>query len=238
MPRTSAERVLGTLLADGYVERDLETKTFFLTALVHILSDGYAEDNKLNAAAVPLMRELTRRIGWPLCLAQPMGEYMIIRVTTDSETALGLNRRHVGSTGAMGLVSSGHAFLAFLEEPQQSIMFEMLRRSDNPQQAIVHDPKRMDYFLTQTRSSGYSFGADEGRERSVAVPVMLGGRVRAALLMPFMARVMSNADVVEKFVPVLKDVALAIEEGASQNAEESCGTPTPVESFARLHAMH
>ena len=215
LARTTAERVLGTLYADGYIDRDPETKAFFLTARVHTLSDGYAEESRLVSAARPLLIEITRRVGWPLCLALPMGEYMSIRITTDSETALGLNKRHVGSTGSMGYVSSGLAFLAFLEEPQHSIMFEMLRRSDNPQQAAVHDRGRMDYILAETRRTGYSFGVDHGRELSVAVPVMLGGRVRGSLLMPFMARVLSNADVVAKYVSELQRLALAIEEAAS-----------------------
>lgn len=80
LPRTTAERVLMTLLAEGYVERDSGTKAFFLTAQVHALSDGYAEESQLVTAARPLMLDMTRKIGWPLCLAMPMGEYMSVRL--------------------------------------------------------------------------------------------------------------------------------------------------------------
>lgn len=217
LARTTAERILMTLLAQGYLERDPETKAFFLTERVHALSDGYAEESQLVAAARPILIDTTRRIGWPLCLAMPMGEQMSIRVTTDPETTLGLNRRHVGSSGAMAQVSSGLAFLAFLDTPQLDAMLEMLRRSDNPDQAAAHG-NRMTYLIDQARQNGYSFGVDLGRERSVAVPVMLGGRVRGALLMAFMARVMTNDAVVEKFVPELKRVAIEIERAATAAA--------------------
>lgn len=214
LPRTTAERVLMTLHAEGYLDRDAETKAFFLTERVHSLSDGYAEESQLVSAAGPIMGELTHRIGWPVCLAMPLGEHMSIRVTTDPETTLGLNRRHIGTSGAMGQVSSGLAFLAFLEEPQRTVMLEMLRLSDNPDQAAVLDERRISYLFDEARKNGYTFGIDLGRERSVAVPIMLGGRVRGALLMAFMARVMSNDAVVAKFVPELKRVAREIEQAA------------------------
>ena len=212
LPRTTAERVLMTLLSEGYVDRHADTKAFFLTAQVHALSDGYAEESRLVAVAKPLLFEMTREIGWPLCLAMPMGEYMSIRVTSDPETTLGVNRRHVGSAGPMAQVSSGLAFLAHLGDTQRDLMFEMLRLSDNPDQALVHDDKRIGYLFEQIRQSGYSFGLDLGRERSVAVPVMLNGRVRGALLLVFMARVLSSEAVVATFVPQLKALARQIEE--------------------------
>lgn len=218
LPRTTAERVLMTLMAEGYIDRNCDTKAFFLTAQVHALSDGYAEESQLVAAARPLMQETTRKIGWPLCLAMPMGEYMSIRVTTDPETTLNLNRRHVGTAGPMGLVSSGLTFLAFLDDTQREIMLDMLRRSDNADQAAVRDARRIDYLLDQIRREGYSFGIDMGRERSVSVPVFLNGRVRGALLLVYMARVLTNEAVVAKFVPHLKYLAERI--GAIAAGEE------------------
>lgn len=212
LPRTTAERILMTLMAEGYVERDADTKAFFLTAQVHSLSDGYAEENRLAVIARPLMLEMTREIGWPLCLAMPMGEYMSVRVTTDPETTLNLNRRYIGSVAPMGMGSSGLVFLAFLEETQREIMLDMLRRSENPAQIELRDTKRTDYLFEQIRKNGYSFGLDQGRERSVAVPVMANGRVRGGLLMAFMARVLSHDAVVEAHVPRLKELARKIEQ--------------------------
>lgn len=214
LPRTTAERILTTLAGEGYVERDAVSKAYILTAQIHSLSDGYSEDSRLVDAAKPIMRATTRDIGWPLCLATPLGEYMSVRVTTDPETALSLDRRHVGSAGSLAMVSSGLVFLAFLQDNQREAMLEMLRQSDNPSQAVVHDRKRIDYLLEQIRINGYGFGLDHGRERSVAVPLMAHGRIIGALLMVFMARVLTNDMVIESFVPRLKTVAAEIERQA------------------------
>lgn len=215
LPRTTAERVLMTLLAEGYIERDAETKVFFLTAQVHALSDGYAEDSALAAAARPILFETTRQIGWPLILTMPMGEYMSVRVTSDPETSLGLNRRHIGSALPMALGSGGLTFLAHLDDTQRDIMVDMLRRSDLNEQAVVHDPARFAYLMDKIRADGFGFGLDAGRERSVAVPVMLNGRVRASLLMAYMSRVLSVGQVTQEFVPKLRTMAAQIEQRAA-----------------------
>ena len=229
LPRTTAERVLMTLLAEGYVERDPETKAFFLTARVHALSDGYAEESRLVAVARPLLFETTRRIGWPLLLAMPMGEYMSVRVTSDPETTLGLNRRHIGSALPMALGSSGLVFLAFLDDTQRELMLDVLRRSDLPEQAVVHDRTRLDYLLGKIQTDGFGFGLDNGRERSIALPVIMDGRVRGSLLMTYMSRVLSADVVVQRYVPTLKELALGIGIQASeQMPEKRDAAPPPI----------
>jgi IclR family transcriptional regulator, mhp operon transcriptional activator len=239
LPRTTAERVLMTLFAEGYIDRDPETKAFFLTAQVHALSDGYAEESRLVAAARPLLFETTRKIGWPLLLAMPMGEYMSVRVTSDAETTLGLNRRHIGSALPIALGSSGLVFLAFLDETQRELMVEVLRQSDLPEQSVVHDKTRFEYLIQKIRALGYGFGLDNGRERSIAVPVMLNGRVRGALLMTYMSRVLSTDAVVERYVGTLKELAAAIEQSAADDRPDEPPTaPTVRRGGAQLEALH
>jgi IclR family transcriptional regulator, mhp operon transcriptional activator len=210
LARSTAERVLLTLHKEGYLDRDAETKAFFLTAQVHALSDGYAEESRLVEVARPLLFESTRRIGWPLLLVLPMGEYTSVRVTSDCETTLGLNRRHIGSALPMGMSAGGLTYLAFLDEVQRNFMTEMLKSSTGKDQAIVHDPSRYAYILDKIRTDGFGFGLDHGRERGVAVPVIIGGRVRASLVMAYMARVLSMPKIVQDYVPTLKRLALQI----------------------------
>lgn len=220
LPRTSAERVLVTLLNEGYLERDPETKAFFLTHQVHALSDGYMVDSRIVAIARPIMEQATREIGWPFQLTTPLGEHMSVRFTTDPHTTLNIQRRYIGRAVPMATSGSGVVFLASLDETQQPVMLQMLRRSENPLQAIVHDETRMAYALSEARADGYSFGLNFGRERSVAVPIRIGGQFKAALLMTFMARVLSNETVIETFVPRLKAMAIQIEHAVAETLTE------------------
>lgn len=211
LPRTTAERVLMTLLAEGFVDRDPQTKRFFLTERVRALSGGYADDSWIAHVAAPLLFDLTREIGWPLCIATSVGEYMRLRLTTDPATSLSLHRRHIGSEIAMAISSSGIVNLAFLDPEQQRIMLHILRESDDPAQEAARDANRIDYAIAQARDLGYSFGLDLGRERSVSVPIMGQGRIKAVLLMVFMARGLTHDQVIENFVPRLKAMAVEIE---------------------------
>lgn len=211
LPRTTAERVLMTLLAEGFVDRDPQTKRFFLTDRVRALSGGYSDESWIAHVAAPMLFETTREIGWPLLIATPAGEYMRTRLTTDPATSLSLHRRHIGSEIAMAVSSSGIVHLAFLDEEQRGILLRILRESDDPAQEPAREENRLRYALSQARELGYSFGLDLGRERSVSVPIMENGRVKAVLLMAFMARGLTHEQVVEQFVPRLKAMAADIE---------------------------
>lgn len=212
LPRTTAERVLMTLLAEGFVDRDPQTKRFFLTERVRALSGGYSDDSWIAHVAAPLLFDLTREIGWPLCIATSVGEYMRLRLTTDPATSLSLHRRHIGMDIAMAVSSSGIVNLAFLDAEQQRIMLEILRNSDDSAQEAARDRGRIGYAIEQARREGYSFGLDLGRERSVSVPILGQGQIKAVLLMVFMARGLSHEQAVETFVPRLKAMAGKIEQ--------------------------
>ena len=211
LPRTTAERVLMTLLAEGFVDRDPQTKRFYLTDRVRALSGGYSDESWIAHVAAPMLFATTREIGWPLCIATAAGERMRLRITTDPATSLNLHRRHIGSEIPMGVTSSAIVHLAFLDPEQRRIMMDVLRASDDPGQAEAGDEHQMDYLIEQARAKGYSFGLDLGRERSVSVPILQDDRIKAVLLMVFIARALTHEQVVERFVPRLKAMAAEIE---------------------------
>ena len=211
LPRTTAERVLMTLLSEGFVERDAQTKRYFLTARVRALSHGFGDESWIAHVATPMLFETTRAIGWPLCIATPAGEYMSLRVTSDPVTSLRLHRRHIGTEIAMSLGSSGIAHLASLGEEERRIMLKILSESSDPNQTYAHDQARVEFAIAETQEKGYSFGLDYGRERSVSVPIMAHGHITAVLLMVFMAAGLSNEQVITDYVPRLKAMARDIE---------------------------
>ena len=217
LPRTTAERVLMTLLAEGFCDRDPQTKRYYLNMRVRALSHGYTDESWITHVAAPLLFKTTREIGWPLFIATPLGEYMSLRLTTDPATSLNLHRRHIGSEIAMAVSSSGLVHLAFLEAEQRRIMLEILRQSEDPEQAPARDEQRMEFTLDKIRNNGFGFGFDLGRERSIAVPIMADGHIKAVLLMAFMSRAMDNAKAAHTFAPRLMEMATTIERLAFGN---------------------
>ena len=223
LARTTAERVMLTLEAEGFIERFAGGKQYSLTQRVLALSGAFSREDRLVHAAAPLLFEKTRHIGWPLAIAVPFGERMSVRVTTDPATALWLHKRHVGSDIAMAAGSAGIVYLAFLEEAQREELIKMLQQSDDPHQAWVRDRAVLDDYLQAARRDGYSEGREMGAERSVSVPIFDEGRLRAVLVMMYIARAVTKPELRTRFVPDLIALSREIERQAS--AEEAGATP-------------
>ena len=214
LPRTTAERIMVTLEREHFIERAPGSKRYGLAMRVVALAAGFSAEDRLVQAATPLLFETTREIGWPLALAVDAGEHMSVRVTTDSATALGLHKRHVGSEIAMAGSSSGIVHLAFLTDAEREEKIALLARSDDPFQVMARNPKALDSYLSAAREDGFSVGPDLGSERALSVPIFEGGRVRAILAMMYIARGVPHASLVTRFAPKLKALARSIEASA------------------------
>jgi len=211
LPRTTAERILVTLETEGFVARDPASKRFGLAARVLALAGGFSAEDRLTQVASPKLFAKTREIGWPLALAVPLGDQMSVRVTTDPATTLWLYKRHVGSEIGIAGSSGGIVHLAFLEDAQREEMIELLRQSDDPIQALARDRPRLDAYLAEARRDGFSIGPDLGPERAVSVPLRDATGIKAVLVMMFIARGVSMAQITGRFVPELKALAAQIE---------------------------
>ena len=211
LPRTTAERIMVTLERERFIERAPGSKRYGLAMRVVALAAGFSAEDRLVQAATPLLFETTREIGWPLALAVDAGEHMSVRVTTDPATALGLHKRHVGSEIAMAGSSSGVVHLAFMTDAEREEKIALLARSDDPHQALARNPQALQSYLSEARRDGFSIGPDLGAERALSVPIFEGGRVRAILVMMYIARGIPQASLATHFAPKLRALARSIE---------------------------
>lgn len=213
LPRTTAERILLTLLAEGYVHRIPDDKRYRLSSRVCTLSDGFSEDCRVVQTATPLLFRLTEQIGWPLAIATPSGDRMILRSTSDPATTLWLHRRRVGAETPMLGCSSGLVAYAFSTPVEQDIMRALLMRStdsDNCERAS--DEKRLEILVKPVIENGFAFQPPPKNhpEQSVALPIFSDGRYVASLLMIYMTQAMTNFTVIERYVPHLRNLAKTI----------------------------
>ncbi|WP_428149659.1 helix-turn-helix domain-containing protein [Brevundimonas sp.] len=211
LPRTTAERVMMTLESESFIVRDPDSKRFSLGPRVLALAGGFSAEDQLTTVAGPLLLAKTKEIGWPLAIAVPQGERMSVRVTTDPSTSLWLHKRHAGSEIAMAAVSSGIMHMACLEDGERGALIRMLQASDDPAQALAHERGTLDRWLEAARRDGFCIEPQSGAERSISVPLCENGRIRAVLVMMFMARGVSNDALTTRFAPELKALAAEIE---------------------------
>ena len=214
LPRTTAERILSTLETERFISRDPQSKRFSLAPRVLALSGGFSSEDRLVRAASPRLFAKTQDFGWPLAIAVASGDKMSVRLTTDPATSLGLHKRHVGSEIAIAASSSGIVHLAFLSDTEREAKIAMLAALDDPAQALARDRAALDSYLNAARRDGFSIGPEPGRERALSVPLREHGRIRAVLLMMYIARAIPTAVIRSRFVGELQGLAEAIEADA------------------------
>jgi IclR family mhp operon transcriptional activator len=222
LPRTTAERILMTLAAEGYVERMPNDVRYRLSAKVCNLARGFSEDNWIIHVATPLLFDMTKRIGWPLAIATPRGEVMILRVTTDPATSLWLHRRRIGAETPMLGSSSGMVAFAFAQDVERENLLELMKTSKyaaNRQRSS--DPTAVADLINTVLLNGYAFQPppNDSPERSISVPIHINGEFEAVLLMIYMPRALKNAVVLRDYLPLLKKLAHKIGERVSHHEE-------------------
>ena len=222
LPRTTAERILLTLLAEGYVQRVPDDKRYRLSSKVCSLSGGFSEDCWIVQTATPLLFHVTEQIGWPMAIATPSSDRMEVRITTDRATSLWLSRRRVGANIPMLNASSGLIAYAFASHAEQALLQQLLARSkDATNRERAANPRTLELLIQPVLDRGFAFQPppNNNPEQSVAVPIFIHGRYVASLLMIYMTQAMTCATVVERYVPLLKTLSTRIGAAAQAHRE-------------------
>jgi IclR family mhp operon transcriptional activator len=217
LPRTTARRVLDTLVEEGYAEKLTREHKYRLTPMVNVLSSGFSDESWIAHVAEPLLAKKTIEIGWPLVVATPSGDQMMVRVSTDRLTPLALDHFGVGFKTPMLHGTSGHVMLAFMSQQHREATLQVIRSSTDPKQALAREDARIRSIITMVRSQGFAHIIyKEYPEASVGVPIFLNGVARACLLMGYVKAALKPAQIVDKYVPQLKSLSEAITAGVSE----------------------
>lgn len=187
IPQPTTIRILETLIDAGYVYRDEAVASFSVTARTLALSSGYDATSRLVQLARPLIEDLRRRIGWPSNLAVPGRDSMIIAYTNRGAASIPLPG-HPGATTPLLATGVGMVYLASLGPVELAAVLQRLRASKdkwNAEPALWQD---LDGRLEQVRQTGCGFAHEDylysqyqSRIWAVAVPIMVGGRLEAAI---------------------------------------------------------
>ncbi|MDH7973222.1 helix-turn-helix domain-containing protein [Sphingomonas sp. AR_OL41] len=234
LPRTTAERIMLTLLAEGYVQRVPNDKRYRLSPKVCSLAGGFSQDCWIVQAAGPMLLRVTEQIGWPLAIAAPSSDHMVLRSTTDSSTSLWLARRRVGAETPILNSSSGLVAYAFSSEAEQNVLRHLLMQSSDPyNRERAANRQALDLLIQPVLENGFAFQPppNNNPERSIAFPIFVNGKYAASLLMIFITRAMSSATVIEKYAPHLRTLAGQIGRAASAHEELEYDSAIPFPTF-------
>ena len=208
LPRTTAMRVLGTLRANGFVERNDCDGRFRPTVKVRTLSDGYDDAGWIVDVALPELRTLTREIAWPALISTPLGASMVWRANTDRETTMTLTRHPVGRESPILGSACGRILLAYCGDQERKTLINLLRETEGKHRPLLATEHLSD-LIARVRAQGYAVFL-RPHEYTLAVPILSNSRYVASLAIRVIMRAMSSDELVARYCETLKHFARTI----------------------------
>jgi IclR family mhp operon transcriptional activator len=92
LTRSTTHRILSVLVELGLLRLDPASHQYFLDAGVLGLSRGFRDDPWVASVAGPRLRAWTAQHHWPLMLVTPVGGVPTVRVSTDHDSPISVDR--------------------------------------------------------------------------------------------------------------------------------------------------
>lgn len=206
LDRASARRLLLTLVQLGYATHD--GKYFELTHRILRLGQSYLSTTPLSAILQPYLERLCET-GGQSCSAAVLDEAEIVYIARASRRRVMSINLGPGSRLPAYCSSMGRVLLASLPEEEVRELLKGRPLRANTERTIT-DLERLLEELRRVRSQGYAL-VDQELEMglcSIAVPLRnRTDRIVAALNIGAPAASVTPAQLVEQYLPMLKDVA-------------------------------
>jgi len=191
VPRPTAYRLLETLAAEGYVEKQDHSTIYRLTSHVRNLAAGFSDRDLAVELAKPLIRELGQSVGWPIALATPVASDMTVRITTDYENPRAIDRYMVGFNVPILHAPAGYCYLAYCDEDEREKVISLAKLSSDPRQRLARNPQRLQVLLDRVREEGYCTREYAAyREGGLGVPLLINGVPNGGMVMRYVKSAM------------------------------------------------
>jgi IclR family mhp operon transcriptional activator len=212
IPKPSIVRLLQTLESRGLVRHANQHGAYFLTSHVRTLSCGYHSEPRLIEASSGLLDDLTRKVKWPLAIAVPDSDAMVIRYSTIPLSPLSLHHSSLGMRLSMVTRALGRAYLAFCDADEQKALIKVLKKSRKPEDAAARDERALRAVLKQTRMRGLATRDPHVRKVSntLAVPIYEQSHVVASVGLTFFTSAMDVDEAISRFRGDLIDLSASI----------------------------
>ena len=155
--KPSLLRILATLERAGMVTRRLADGRYRLSAFSGVSRKRDRHDRVAEAAA-PVLIRLCEKVKWPSDLFVSAGDHMERRELSrwQSPFALPALPQKVGMQVGWLMTGVGRAYLAWCPEKEREETLRRLLKSNNPQDWLARDPRKLERILSETRRRGYA----------------------------------------------------------------------------------
>jgi IclR family mhp operon transcriptional activator len=221
--KPSLLRILNTLERAGMVARRLADGRYRLSAFTDVVRKQDRYDRVAETAA-PVLARLCRKVKWPSDLFVPAGDCMERRETTTPHSPFVLSGQGNRVGGRVGwlMTGVGRAYLAWCPEKERETTLRKLRKSNDPEDWLARDPKKLDRILGEARHRGYAtrdpsyvsgqyggVSVDDGAA-AIAVPLFDGRRVHGSINILWIRTAFTVEDFAARHLADLQDAAREI----------------------------
>lgn len=210
-PRTTAHRILNTLLVEGYVVYNPHNHCFRLAQQICRLGQGPNRDELISQVARPVLQGLCREILLPVGLTTPIGPDIVLQVSLDQEAPLALLHLPEGLYFPATYGACGRLFLAHCGQDARRELIDAaaaskpayLKSYPPPTQSELDDIRRVGYavYARPTDAAGV-----------LAVPVYFRGDYIASVQVRFENHEAAPTDAVKRYLERIRRAAKEVEE--------------------------
>jgi IclR family pca regulon transcriptional regulator len=209
--RSSAQRVVFTLEALGYLLKDPFTRRYELANKVMEIGCNYLETNPLIDSANPILSAANSACDETVSLTEPSGLQMVYLATFTSRKPI-VAHMTIGSRMPIYCTAAGRAYLSGLEDDE---VMKILQSEDR-KRYTVHTRIEIDEILPiiqESRARGFATNFEEYYlgHMNVGAPVFnANGRAVAAVNLIAPTSRWSTEELTSKLGPMVLDCARAI----------------------------
>ena len=215
VPRTTAHRILDTLVAEGYVFYNPHNHCFQLGQKIRRLAQGVTRDELISEVARPILRELCHEVLLPVGLITPVGHNLMLQVATDFEAPLALAQLPEGFYFPATFGAVGRLYLAHCT-PESREKVSAAAQASAPTYLKRHELPSTEE-LERIREQGYAVSARPGAPAGIlVVPVYVHGNYVASVHVRFGNHATAAAEAIARHLDRLKRAARDIEAGLSR----------------------
>lgn len=173
LPKPTIHRLFATLEAEGFLQRDLDGRSYSPGARLRVLAGGVISSLRIRAARQAILKQLSAQIGETCNIALPDRDAMVYLERVETEWPLRI-QLPTGTRVPFYCTASGKLYLAsLLPRHCQRLLDATPLKAKTPDTLV--DRGKLDQEIAEIRTSGYAVDRGEFMEGMVAVAVPIPG---------------------------------------------------------------
>jgi len=169
LPKPTVHRLFHTLEDEGFVQRDIDGKSYGPGPRMRRLSMNVLSSQRVRTVRVTVLRELAKEIGETCNIATPDREAMIYLDRVETEWPLRI-QLPIGTSVPFHCTASGKMYLSSLSPIHFEKYLDATDLESRAPKTIV-DPVELKAEIARIRANGYSTDDEEFMDGMVAIAV-------------------------------------------------------------------